>query len=97
MSPNADASDPEVGHEATVIESLPNSMFRLRLSDGRQVTAHAAQNSRMTFVRLVAGDVVRIGLSPFDPQRARILALTGRHRAKQHPTNPFPHSQREEP
>ena len=63
------------GLQATVIGSLPNEMFRLRLDDGREVTAHAAKNLRMSYVRLVAGDVVRIDLSPFDPNRARIREL----------------------
>ena len=106
MNDNADAPDPTAADrndsergtvEATVIGSLPNSMVRLRLPDGRQVTGHAAQNTRMAFVRLVEGDVVRIETSPFDPNRARILGIETRHRAKQQRTNPYPQSQREEP
>ena len=107
MSPNADAPGPAGGLQATVIESLPNSMFLLRLADGREVTGHAAKDSRMAFVRLVAGDVVTIETSPFDPRRARILSLIGRHRTPEHRAsaqrkNPFtpnqsPLEQREEP
>ena len=98
----ATAGGPEAGktaivQEATVIANLPNGMFKVRLSDGRQVTAHAAQSTRMAFVRLVAGDVVAIELSPFDPHRARIVRMLRRDRARQRPENPFPDSQREEP
>ena len=107
MSPNAEAPQPdesraETGLPATVIANLPNRMFSLRLPNGRLVTAHAAQNTRMAFVRLVEGDVVRIEISPFDSQRARILALVGDHhnREQQPPAqrnNPFPPTQREQP
>lgn len=75
--------------EATVIGSLPNAMFRLRLQDGREVTAHAAHNLRMAYVRLVAGDVVAIDLSPFDPDKARIRRLLKQHRQKQQPATPI--------
>jgi len=81
MKPSADAPETEA-LEATVIASLPNGMFRLRLPDGRQITGHAAQNTRMAFVRLVEGDVVAIELSPFDTRRARILSLIGKHRTR---------------
>lgn len=102
MMPDAEAPDAAVPErdgrvEATVIANLPNSMFKIRLSDGREATAHAAQNTRMAFVRLVEGDVVTVECSPFDPNRARILDMPARHRAKQQPANPFPPSQREEP
>jgi len=98
MNPDVEAPSPEtVVQDATVIASLPNSMFRLRLSDGREVTAHAAKSTRMAFVRLVEGDVVALELSPFDPNRARLLRILGRHRARRQPKNPFPRSQREEP
>ena len=81
MNPSADAPETEA-LEATVIASLPNGMFRLCLPDGRQITGHAAQNTRMAFVRLVEGDVVAIELSPFDTRRARILSLIGKHRTR---------------
>lgn len=74
--------------QATVIGSLPNEMFRLRLQDGREVTAHAAQNLRMAYVRLVAGDVVTIDLSPFDPNKARITKLLKKRIQQQQPTLP---------
>jgi translation initiation factor IF-1 len=60
---------------ATVVEALPNAMFRLRLEDGSERLAHVAGNLRMGFTRLLAGDIVRIDLSPLDASKARIIAL----------------------
>ncbi len=60
---------------ATVIANLANAMLRLRLPDGREVTAHAAQDLRMALTRLLPGDPVLAEVSPFDPNRARILEL----------------------
>lgn len=78
------------GREATVIANLPNGLFRLRLAGGREVVAHPAQDMRMAFVRLVAGDVVRVDLSPFDDNKARICALLRRQRARAASRNPVP-------
>jgi translation initiation factor IF-1 len=60
---------------ATVVEALPNAMFRLRLEDGSERLAHVAGNLRMGFTRLLAGDVVQIDLSPFDSSKARITSI----------------------
>ncbi|MCR9248071.1 MAG: hypothetical protein NXI31_23820 [bacterium] len=78
-------ADVPVPLEATVIGRLPNEMFRLRLADGREVVAHAAQNLRMAYVRLVPGDVVRIEISPFDHGKARITKLVPREQLQRQP------------
>lgn len=59
---------------ATVAEVLPNELFRLRLQDGTERTAHVAGDLRKGFTRLLPGDVVRIEQAPLDPTKARILA-----------------------
>lgn len=59
---------------ATVVAVLPNELFRLRLHDGSERLAHVAGDLRKGFTRLLPGDVVRIELSPLDPQKARIVA-----------------------
>jgi translation initiation factor IF-1 len=59
--------------EAIVVAVLPNELFRLRLQDGKEITAHVSGNLRMAFTRLVPNTSVGIELSPFDPTRARIL------------------------
>ncbi len=69
---------PRPGHKpltATVVEALPNALFRLRLEDGSERQAHVAGNLRMGFTRLLAGDVVQIDLSPLDASKARITAI----------------------
>jgi translation initiation factor IF-1 len=74
---NAASGDPRAGRQpllATVVAVLPNALFRLRLEDGSERLAHVAGDLRMGFVRLVAGDVVQIELSPLDPTKARISA-----------------------
>ncbi len=76
-----EAGDPDRGLPATIVTVLPNELFRLRLQDGSERLAHVAGDLRKGFTRLLPGDVVRIELSPFDPQKARIVArlpATGR-------------------
>jgi translation initiation factor IF-1 len=63
--------------QATVAAVLPNARFTLRLEDGSERTAHVAGDLRMGFTRLLPGDVVQIELSPLDPDKARITAITG--------------------
>lgn len=63
------------GAEATVVEILPRSTYRLELEKGRRVLAHAAGAGQTNFVRLREGDRVRVILSPHDPTRGRIVGL----------------------
>ena len=58
----------------TVTAVLEEKLFRLRLEDGRQVTAHMGAEMRLHEVRLLQGDRVSVELSPFDPSRGRIVA-----------------------
>ena len=60
---------------ATVLGSLTNGRFRLQLTDGRLVVAHAALDLRKVFTRLLPGDRVEIEISPFDHDLARICRL----------------------
>jgi translation initiation factor IF-1 len=82
--------------QATVVASLPNGMFRLRMPDGREVVAHAAANLRMALVRLLAGDLVAIDVSPFDPNKARIRSLIKSTQSSQHEVHPSQPQQREQ-
>ena len=71
--------DPRRGRspeQATVVDALPNELFRLRLSDGSECSAHVAGNMRMQFTRLLPGDQVVIERSPLDPTKARIVQRT---------------------
>lgn len=58
--------------EGTVIEPLPNCMFRVELQNGLKVLAHVSGKMRMHFIRILAGDKVMVELSPYDLSRGRI-------------------------
>ena len=58
--------------EGTVVESLPNAMFRVDLANGHRVLAHASGKIRVHFIRVLPGDKVLVELSPYDLTRGRI-------------------------
>jgi len=58
--------------EGTVVEPLPNAMFRVELPNGHQVLAHASGKMRLHFIRILRGDKVLVELSPYDLSRGRI-------------------------
>jgi translation initiation factor IF-1 len=58
--------------EGTVVEPLPNAMFRVELANGHLVLAHASGKMRMHFIKIVRGDRVLVELSPYDLGRGRI-------------------------
>ncbi|HQU82178.1 MAG: translation initiation factor IF-1 [Pyrinomonadaceae bacterium] len=58
---------------ATVLETLPNAMFKVELEDGQhQVLAHISGKMRKNFIRILPGDRVLVELSPYDLTRGRI-------------------------
>ncbi|MGQ9496846.1 MAG: translation initiation factor IF-1 [Desulfotomaculales bacterium] len=59
--------------EGTVIEPLPNAMFRVELPNGHKVLAHVSGKIRMNFIRILPGDRVLLELSPYDLTRGRII------------------------
>ena len=58
--------------EGTVIEPLPNAMFRVELDNGHKVLAHVSGKMRKYFIRILPGDKVTVELSPYDLTRGRI-------------------------
>jgi len=58
--------------EGTVVEPLPNAMFRVELDNGHKVLAHISGKMRMNFIRILPGDKVTLELSPYDLTRGRI-------------------------
>ncbi len=58
--------------EGTVVETLPNAMFRVELESGHRVLAHISGKMRMHFIKILPGDRVTIELSPYDLTRGRI-------------------------
>jgi translation initiation factor IF-1 len=59
--------------EGTVIEPLPNAMFRVELDNGHKVLAHISGKMRMHYIRILPGDRVTLQLSPYDLTRGRIV------------------------
>ena len=58
--------------EGTVVESLPNAMFRVELPNGHKVLAHISGKIRLHYIKVLPGDKVLIELSPYDLGRGRI-------------------------
>ncbi len=58
--------------QGTVLEPLPNAMFRVELENGHKVLAHISGKMRMHFIKILAGDKVTVELSPYDLTRGRI-------------------------
>lgn len=58
--------------EGTVVETLPNAMFRVDLENGHRILAHISGKMRMHFIKILPGDKVTIQLSPYDLSRGRI-------------------------
>jgi len=58
--------------EGTVVEPLPNAMFRVKLDNGHEVLCHISGKMRMHYIRILPGDRVRVELTPYDLERGRI-------------------------
>ena len=58
--------------EGTILESMPNAMFRVELEGGHKILAHVSGKMRMNFIRILPGDKVMLELSPYDLTRGRI-------------------------
>ena len=58
--------------EGTVVEPLPNAMFRVELENGHKVLAHISGKMRMHYIRIRPGDKVQVELTPYDLERGRI-------------------------
>ena len=66
------AKEDHIEMEGTVIETLPNTMFRVELDNGHVITAHISGKMRMHFIRILPGDKVTVEMSPYDLTRGRI-------------------------
>ena len=67
------AKDDVIEVEAVVIETLPNAMFRVKLSNGVVILATVSGKMRVNMIRILPGDTVTIELSPYDLTRGRIV------------------------
>ncbi|MCE7884302.1 MAG: translation initiation factor IF-1 [Actinobacteria bacterium ATB1] len=59
--------------EGTVVEPLPNAMFRVELANGHKILAHISGKMRMHYIRILPGDKVLVEMSPYDLSRGRII------------------------
>ncbi|HHV38240.1 MAG TPA: translation initiation factor IF-1 [Tepidimicrobium sp.] len=58
--------------EGTVVDSLPNAIFKVELENGHEILAHISGKLRMNYIRILTGDKVTVELSPYDLTRGRI-------------------------
>ena len=67
------AKDDVIEFEGTISETLPNTMFRVKLENGHVVLGHISGKMRMHYIRILPGDKVTVELTPYDLSRARIV------------------------
>jgi len=58
--------------EGTIVETLPNTLFRVKLDNGHMVTAHISGKMRKNYIRILTGDRVTVQLTPYDLSKGRI-------------------------
>jgi len=68
----AEVKEETIEMDATVVEPLPNAMFRVKLQTGQEVLAYTSGKMRKFYIRILIGDKVRVELSPYDLSRGRI-------------------------
>ena len=58
--------------EGTILEAMPNAMFRVKLENDHEILAHISGKIRKNFIRILPGDKVKVEMTPYDLSRARI-------------------------
>jgi len=66
------AKDDVIEMEGTVLETLPNTMFRVQLENGHVVIAHISGRMRKHYIRILTGDKVKVEMTPYDLTKGRI-------------------------
>ena len=66
------AKEDNIELEGVVTETLPNTMFRVKLENGHQITAHISGKMRKNYIRILTGDKVRVEMTPYDLSKGRI-------------------------
>jgi len=67
------AKEEHIEMQGTVLETLPNTMFRVELENGHVVTAHISGKMRKHYIRILTGDDVTVQLTPYDLSKGRIV------------------------
>lgn len=66
------AKEEQIQMTGTVMDTLPNTMFRVELENGHMITAHISGKMRKNYIKILTGDKVRVELSPYDLTKGRI-------------------------
>tara|TARA_R110000782_G_scaffold53221_6_gene113489 strand:+ start:286 stop:540 length:255 start_codon:yes stop_codon:yes gene_type:complete len=66
------AKEDQIEMEGTVVETLPNTMFRVELENGHLITAHISGKMRKHYIRILTGDKVTVEMTPYDLSKGRI-------------------------
>ena len=66
------AKEEQIEMEGTVVDTLPNTTFRVELENGHIVTAHISGKMRKNYIRILTGDQVKVELTPYDLSKGRI-------------------------
>ena len=66
------AKEEQIQLSGTVIDTLPNTMFRVELENGHVVTAHISGKMRKNYIKILTGDTVKVELTPYDLSKGRI-------------------------
>lgn len=66
------AKEEPIEMEGTVVDTLPNTMFRVELENGHVVTAHISGKMRKHYIRILTGDTVTVQMTPYDLSKGRI-------------------------
>jgi len=67
------AKEENIEMQGTVLDTLPNTMFRVELENGHVVTAHISGKMRKNYIRILTGDKVTVELTPYDLSKGRII------------------------
>ncbi len=63
----------KIHQEGMVLESLPNTQFKVKLNDGRNILAHLSGKMRLHYIKVLVGDRVRVEMTPYDETKGRIV------------------------
>ena len=66
------AKEDQIEMDGTVVETLPNTMFRVELENGHKITAHISGKMRKHYIRILTGDKVKVEMTPYDLTKGRI-------------------------
>ena len=69
------AKEEQIELEGVIVDTLPNTMFRVKLDNGHVITAHISGKMRKFYIRILTGDRVKVEMSPYDPVSYTHLTL----------------------